>query len=246
VGLTPVLHVALKTPLDELDGGGKFIPGLVPDALWPLTTVEVCPYESRSFWVTLTIPEEVSPGKRTVRVRLTLEDGGRQAAELPVGLTIAPLVLKRRHDFPVTHWWWAHSNWDQYKTGMFDEKWWRVTRAQMENMVDHGCDVVYVPLFFFSFPNTFERPGQMLIVREPAPGVYQFDWSRVKRFTDMCREVGFQQFEWSHLWRNWTVANPTLVYKFEEGKYVPLWPADEPNLSPRFTNFMKQLLPDFI
>jgi hypothetical protein len=128
---------------------------------------------------------------------------------------------------------------------MFDEKWWRITRAQMENMFEHGCDVVYVPAIFFSFPKTFERPGQLLVVREPAPGSYQFDWSRVKRFTDMCREIGFRQFEWPHLWRNWTVAHPPIIYKVEEGRYESLWPADEPLLSPKYTNFMKQFLPEF-
>jgi hypothetical protein len=245
VGLTPVQHLTLETPLRELEGGGRFIPGLVPDSLWPVSTAEVCPFESRSFWVTLTIPKWVEPGKRTLQVRLTRRENEELAAELPIQLTIAPLVLKPRHDFPVTHWWWPQSTWDQHKTGMFDERWWRITRAQMENMFAHGCDVVYVPIFFFSFPKTVERPGQMLIVREPAPGVYQFDWSHVKRFTDMCREIGFRQFEWSHLWRNWTVASPPIVYKLEGRRYIGLWPADEPLLSPKYTTFMKQFLPDF-
>jgi hypothetical protein len=245
VGLIPVQHVTLDTPLQELDGVGKFIPGLVPDPLWPVTTAEICPFESRSFWVTLSIPEAVMPGERTLRVRLTISEAKDQAAELPVRLTIAPIVLKPRRDFPVTHWWWPQSTWDQYKTGMFDEKWWELTRAQMEDMFNHGCDVAYVPMFSFSFPKTFERPGQMLVVCETAPGVYQFDWSQVKRFTNMCREIGIREFEWSHLWTQGTVAHPAVVYKSHEGKFVNLWPVDEPLLSPRYVTFMKQFLSEF-
>jgi hypothetical protein len=247
VGLTPVPHVTPETPRGEIDGAGKFVPGLVPDPLWPAATAELCSYESRSFWVTLNIPETATPGNRTLRVRLTLKEKGKEnrAVELPVHLRIAPLVRKPREGFPVTHWWWPHSNRDQYKTEMFDERWWRITRAQMENMREHGCDVVYVPMFFFAFPRIFEEPGQLLIVREPAPGVYQFDWSRVKRFTDMCREVGFSQFEWSHLFRQWGVDQPPLVYKLDDGKYVNLWPVEEPLLSAKYTSFLKQLLPEF-
>jgi hypothetical protein len=176
---------------------------------------------------------------------LALKEAQDQAAELPVQLTIAPLALKPRRDFPVTHWWWPQSTRDRYETEMFDEKWWRITRAQMQNMFAHGCDVVYVPMFFFSFPQQFEQPGQMLIVRETEQGGYQFDWSHVKRFTDMCREIGYRKFEWSHLWRNWYVANPPLIYTREEGRYVSLWPVEEPLLSAKYMNFMKQFLPEF-
>ena len=156
VGLTPVQHVALGTPLREIDGGGRFIPGLVPDVLWPKSTAEICPFESRSFWVTLTIPKETSTGERTFRVCLSLKDNDAKTVELPIRLTIAPLVLQPRSDFPVTHWWWPQSNWDYYKTEMFDENWWRITRTQMENMLAHGSDMVYVPMFSFAFPKIFE------------------------------------------------------------------------------------------
>ncbi|RIK75229.1 MAG: hypothetical protein DCC67_15580 [Planctomycetota bacterium] len=245
VGLTPVQHVTLDTPLDELDGGGKYVPGLVPDPLWPKTTAEVCPFESRSFWITLSVPKDAAPGEHSFRVCLTLNEAGEQRVELPVRLTVAPLVLQPRRGFPVTHWWWASSTWEQYKTEMFHERWWQITRAQMENLFAHGNDVAYVPMFAFAFPKAFERPGQMLIVEEGPPGVYRFDWSRVKRFTDMCREIGFRQFEWSHLFMQWSVDQPPLVYKLEQGKHVPLWPIGEPLLSPRYSAFLQQLLPQW-
>jgi hypothetical protein len=241
VGLTPVHHVTLNTPLAELDGAPAHLPGLVPDSLWPLKTAEVCPYESRSSWVTLTIPPDAKPGKRTLEVRVSF-DGGKQQATLPVQLTISSLVVRPRRDFPVIHWWRPEANWDQYKTEMFDEKWWSITRAQMENMLAHGSDVAYVPVLF-NLGETFKRPGQMLIVRQPKSGVYEFDWSRVKRFTDLCKEVGFRQFEWSHLWSCFTVAHPTRVYELKDGQYLSIWPREEPALSPRFQEFMKQYLP---
>lgn len=243
VGLTPVAHFALGTPAGELDGAGKYLPGLVPDVLWPQSTAEICPYESRSFWVTLTIPRQASPGDRTILACLTLKEGGR-TVKLPARLTVAPLELQRRHDFPVTHWWWPQSTCDYYRTEMFDERWWQITRAQLENMYQHGSDVAYVPMFSFSFPQVVERPGQMLLIREPVPGTYEFDWTQVKRLVDLCRQIGFREFEWSHLWKNWTVANPTLIYKFQEDKYTSLWPPDEPQLSPKVIQFLRQFLPE--
>lgn len=67
------------------------------------------------------------------------------------------------------------------------------------NMLDHGSDVVYVPIFF-DRREAFRRPCQLLAVDEPGPGVYRFNWSRVKQFIDMVRRIGFKKCERSHLW----------------------------------------------
>ena len=194
VALVPVPHHTPNTPLSDLDGIGD-IPGLVPDPLMPWTEVEIGPRQSRSYWISLKIPPDAKPGPRELTVRMTLgadtKDGKLTVVELPVKLQISPLVVQPRKNFPVTHWWQGQSTWDYYETGMFqDPRWWEITRAQLENMLDHGSDVVYVPMFFMR-RETFERPCQLLIANEPSPGKYEFDFSRVKQFTDLCRDIGF-------------------------------------------------------
>ncbi|MBN1488646.1 MAG: DUF4091 domain-containing protein [Phycisphaerae bacterium] len=242
VGLVPMHHFTTDTEPSELDGVGH-IPGLVPDPLWPLPKVNIGPYESRSFWITLNIPADAKPGLRTFTVRLSLHDG-KQQLEMPVTLKVGRLVLQPRRDFPVIHWWRGEATWDYYKTGMFDERWWKLTKDQLTNMLAHGSDVVYVPIFF-DRRETFKRPCQLLIIDEPEPGKYVFDWSRVKQFTDMCKEIGFRQFEWSHLWIYWGVENPERIYKKVGEEYVMLWPPDISGFSETFLNFLRQFLPEF-
>jgi hypothetical protein len=241
VGMVPVHHLTPETALTELEGSDH-LPGLAPDPLWPLTRVDSGPYESRSFWITLTIPADTRPGVRTFYAYLLL--AGNQSVELPVTLEISDLVVQPRQNFPVTHWWRGEATWDYYKTGMFDERWWRLTRGQLENMLAHGSDVVYVPILF-DRRETFKRPCQLLIVTETAPGRYDFDWSQVKRFTDMCREIGFRQFEWSHLWIYWGVENAMRVYTRKGEDYVMLWPPDTGATSETYLRFLRQFLPAF-
>lgn len=52
-------------------------------------------------------------------------------------------------------------------------------------MLDHGSDVVSVPLLVVR-REAFKRPCQLLDVDEPSPGKYVFDWTRTKHFIDMC------------------------------------------------------------
>jgi len=242
VGLVPLPHFTPYTPVAELDGVG-LLPGLTPDPLYPQTAITLGPMESRSFWVTLTVPSDATPGMHSLKVRFSWNKG-KSSAELSVPVEISSLVIQPRRDFHVIHWWRGEATWDYYKTGMFDERWYQLTKAQLQDMLAHGSDVVYVPVFF-DRRETFRHPCQLLIVNEPTPGVYQFDWSEVKKFTDMCKEIGFKQFEWSHLWIYWGVNNPMRVYKKEGDKYVMLWPPDISGFSDTYVNFLKQFLPAF-
>jgi hypothetical protein len=196
VELVPVRHRTPSTDLAELDGAGH-LPGMVADPLMPRTRAIVGSFECRSFWITLNIPADAVPGPQKLTVRQAPKDG-TPPVELPVTVVVSALVIGPRQGFPVIHWWRGEATWDHYKTDMFDDRWWKLTEDQLANMLDHGSDVIYVPVFF-DRREVFRRPCQLLAVDEPAPGVYRFDWSRVKRFTDMVRRIGFKEFEWSHL-----------------------------------------------
>ncbi|RIK87889.1 MAG: hypothetical protein DCC67_01310 [Planctomycetota bacterium] len=243
VGLVPAPHHTNGTTAAELDGVGH-IPGLVPDPLYPETKTLIGQHESRSYWITLRIPADAEPGKRELKFRFYLGDH-RQEFVLPVSLEISPFIVKPRENFPVTHWWRGEATWDHYKTGMFeDERWWQLTRDQLKNMYDHGSNVVYVPMYF-NRRETFKRPCQLLVVNEPQPGRYEFDWKLVKRFVDLCREIGFREFEWPHMWIYWGVENPMRIYTKADDRYVMLWPPETSAFSDVYVNYLRQFLPEF-
>lgn len=243
VDLVPMPHFTHNTPPEDLDGLDA-IPGLVPDPLLPATEFRIGPHESRSYWITLKIPADAEPGKRELRFKFILGDH-KHEFELPLTLDISPFVIQPRRDFHVIHWWRGEATWDYYKTGMFeDPRWWEITRGQLKNMLAHGSDVVYVPMFF-DRREVFKRPCQLLVVEEPEPGKYKFDWTEVEQFTDMCKEIGFPKFEWSHLWIYWGVEHPIRIYKKDGNKFVMLWPEDEPAFSETYLNFLRQFLPSF-
>lgn len=240
VGLVPMRKFTPLTEPAELDGIGYY-PGLCPDPLLEVSDTMADPFASRSFWVTLNIPAEIQPGNYDLKVDLTWENGN---ISLPLTINITQLVVRPREGFDVTHWWRGEATWNYYKTEMFDDRWWSLTKAQMTDMLDHGSNVVNVPVLFILKP-VFKRPCQLLIVDEPSPGKYLFDWSRVKKFVAMCKEIGFKKFEWSHLWVYWGVKNPTRIYKKVNDEHVMLWAPDISGFSDTFINFLKQFLPEF-
>ncbi len=242
VGLVPMSYLTPNTKPEELEGF-DYLPGLVPDPLLPQTNAEAGPFTSRSFWITLQVPADFPPGKYDYKVTI-IYGNEKQTLTLPLQVSVSKLVIQPRRNFHVIHWWRGEATWDYYKTGMFDERWWSLTKAQLENMLDHGSDVVYVPVFF-DRKETFKRPCQLLTVNETSPGIYHFDWEKVKRFVEMCKAIGFKKFEWSHIWIYWGVRNPMRIYTRKGDQYEMLWPPDTDATSPTYINFLKQFLPAF-
>jgi hypothetical protein len=243
VGYVPMAHGTTDTDKSELEGG-DFIPGLVPDPLFPETSAVVGPYENASFWITVKVSADAKPGPRTLNVQWSFHNGTHKA-DLTSNLEVSKFTVKPRRDFPVIHWWRSECLWDWYKTGMFeDEKHWEITRNYIQNMVDHGTNVIYVPMFFMR-RETFKRPAQLLKVTEPEPGKYEFDFSDVSRFVKMAKECGAEYYEWPHFWIYWGVENPARVYKWVDGKAVMLWPPDTDGHGPVYHNFLRQFLPEF-
>lgn len=243
VGLVPMQHFNTDVREEELDGVG-FLPGLLPDPLYPLSKVEANPFASRSFWITLTIPSDFKPGESMHPIEVKWQEGKEtKVKQLSLVLQVSSLVVKPRQNFHVTHWWRGEATSLYYKTNLYSERWWQLTRAQMKNLLEHGNDVAFIQNFF-ELREVFKQPCQMLIVNEVSPGKYQFDWSIIKRFVDMCKELGYKKFEWGHLWLYWGVENAMHIYTERNNGYELLWEKDLKATSPAYINFLEQYLPE--
>lgn len=249
VGYVPMRAFTWGTPREELDGIGH-VPGLVPDPLYPENRAYLNNSAIQPFWVTVDVPADARPGTHELTVRMSV-DGIPTAAELIVELDVRPLVLKPRKDFPVTHWWNADGIFDAHNVEAFGDDWFRLAEAYLANMVSHGSNMIFVPLFHHR-REVVQRPAQLLIVNVKEPGVYEIDWSRVRRFVALAKKVGFEYFEWPHFWHmkvtpdNQIIgaAEPARVYTRDEGKYRLIIPDDAPALDEAWTGFLKQFLPE--
>lgn len=248
VGYVPQWNLTAQVPLEEIEGK-EHVPGLVPDPLFPEQRAVTGPWGTQSFWVTLRVAPDARPGVHELTAHLKFWE---QSVELPVRVDVRPLVLEQRRDFPVTHWWNADGIYDWYKVEPFGDEWFRLTEPYLRNMLDHGSNVIFVPLFHHR-REVVQRPAQLLIVSEPRPGEYEFGWSRVKRFVDLAKKCGFEQFEWPHFWHMniqptgaiVSCAEPQRIYTMLEGKPQLILPADYPATGESYVSFLKQFLPEF-
>jgi Domain of unknown function (DUF4091) len=245
VGYVPMPHRTTDVPDSEEDGIG-FIPGLVPDPLFPEHEADIGPGENQSFWITVQVPADIAPGPRELKVSLESEDAKTKAkvmlGDITAHIDVRPLQIQPRHGFPVTHWWHPDALYDYYKTEPFSEKWWQMAELYLRDMTSHGSNMIMVPIFH-TRREVVPRPPQLLKVKEVSPGKYDFDFSDVHRFILTAKRSGMEYFEFPHLWLYWGVRNPVHVYQLRDGKWELLWPTDSDATTGVFRGFLEQYLP---
>ena len=243
VGYVPVRHLNTGCFNDpgELEGVDK-IPGFVPDPLFDETKVLLPCQETHSFWLTFVPVPDAAPGDHPIEITAKLPDGTE--SKHTVTVTLSPVVLNKRHGFSITHWFYVDSLIDWYKTDLFDEKFWGILPAYLKNLVDHGQDSLYVPIFTPPLDGV-KRPSQLLKIHQRGTNDYQFDWSDVLRYVNAARNVGIEHFEWCHLFTQWGVKFALRIYEGQGRDEKLLWPPETGATSDTYRAFLTQFLTEF-
>lgn len=241
VGYVPVRHHNQPIPKNAADVDGRgHLPGYVPDPLYDENTYLLPPAETHAFWITVKPGRNVRPGAHTIKVRVVPEKGKHTTHS--VRLRLHDVALAKRKDFSITHWFYADSLIDWYSTDLFDRRFWQIVPAYMRNMVEHGQDTVYVPVFTPPLDGV-KRPSQLLRVSKKGEDRYRFNWRDVKTYVQTAKLCGLQRFEWCHPFTQWGVENAIRIYEGQGKGEKLLWPPKTGATSKTYRAFLDQYLP---
>ena len=244
VGYVPVRHLntpVLRDPL-ETDGLDQ-VPGYVPDPLFDEDAVMLRNGETHAFWISVTPPEGARVGDYAIDVTAHGPIGDTLATHRLI-VTLHNLRLEPRRGFNITHQFSADGLLDWYRTDGFDERFWSLTRAYMQDMVAHEQNTILVPHFTVPMDGV-KTPTQLVRVETVAPGEYRFDWSDVRRYVRLAIEVGLDHFEWAHFFGQWGAQFALRIYEGQGRDERLLWPADTPATGEPYRRFLAQYLPQF-
>lgn len=241
VGFVPVAHQNTETPPCEIDGADHY-PGFVPDPLFDETTLTLPPRETHSFYLTVISDRNTPAGLYNLVVTIA-DYNGDVLKKHQIKIKVHDVTLQPRRGFAVTNWFYADALIDWYNTDLFDERFFELAAAYFRNMVEHGQDTIYVPVFTPPLDG-IKRPTQLLHVNKTGDDCYQFDWRDVRRYIRLARKCGFKKFEWSHLFSQWGCENAIRVYQGQGANGTLLWPPESGATSPVYYKFLSQFLPE--
>ncbi len=240
VGYVPLRHFNTGIASDELDGIGH-IPGFVPDPLFDEDSIRLPQNETHAFWISLVPKSRAAAGEYSVCLRIVPEKGKPRTHIVKV--LLHDIVLKKRRDFAVTHWFYIDAIMDWYRTDHFDARFWTLAERYLRNMTSHGLDTLLVPVFTPPLDG-IKRPSQLLKVRTTGENRYEFDWSDVHKYIALARKCGFTRFEWVHLFTQWGATQAIRVYEEQGEEEKLLWPTETAATSEIYRAFLSQYLPE--
>jgi hypothetical protein len=169
------------------------------------------------------------------------EDGN--TVDRRVAVRLYDLVLAPRRDFRVTHWFYVDALIDWYRTDLFDARFWRILPAYIRDVVAHGQDTLYVPVFTPPLDGV-KRPSQLLHVTRDREGAYRFNWRDVKRYVDLAKAAGITHFEWCHFFTQWGAKHAIRIYEGQGRDGRLLWDPETPATDAVYRRFLAQFLPE--
>ncbi len=209
-----------------------------PDLLQPLDG-EIYLHKNKwhSVWGTV---EGLSVGEH--EIRLTVAD---QSASFT--LTVLDRELPPC-DIPNTEWFHYDCLADYYKTKVFSERYNEIMGNYFKNMVAHGINTLYVPMFTFA-TNTLVgkyRKTVQLVDLEVKEGKYIFDFTRLIAFMKKAREYGFEFFEMSHLATQWGAKFTPKIFASVDGKKKRIFGWDKKSTAKEYMDFLDAFLPAIV
>lgn len=224
-------------------------PGLYPDLLAPMQMnngVACVPGQLRSVWVDIDTRGELPHGLYTLTLRLT--DGATvQRANITVKVIDAALP---KNELRLTQWFHCDCLASYYNTEIFSDRHWEIIENFVRTAVDNGINMLLTPVFTPPLDTHIggERPTVQLIdVKRTGDGGYEFGFSRLDRWIDMCDRCGVEYFEISHLFTQWGALHaPKIVAETMDGSTERIFGWETDATSAEYTAFIRAFLSAFI
>lgn len=226
-------------------------PGLYPDLLNNYSTYRSSHESVHSLWVTVSIPKDFASGTYPISLILTHKNAYRPernfSLETPqFNLNILPVQLPEAK-LKVAMWLHCDCLADTYNLEPWSDEFFKVLKNYLLNMVSHGINMVYVPLFTPPLDTHIglTRPTmQSVNVKVDDNENYSFCFDNLEKFISLALSCGIKHLEFSHLFTQWGAKfTPKIMVETSNGALVQKFGWHVESKSSNYQNFLAQFLP---
>jgi hypothetical protein len=225
----------------------KSTPGLYPDPLYPVTDGLIgFPEQWRSIWVTVDLQGNMIAGEYPIEIIFERENGDIIGRETYLFEVIQAELPEQK----LLHTEWFHTDClaTHYQVDVFSEEHWRRIEQFVQTAAKHGMNMILTPLFTPPLDTEVggERPTVQLVDVERSGETYHFQFDKLKRWMDLCRNNGIKYFEFSHLFTQWGAKHAPKIVGFENNEFKRFFGWETDAAGVEYRGFLQQFLPSLL
>ena len=224
-------------------------PGMYPDILAPLDYASQVVAKRNllsSVWIDITVPRDSElSGEYELTLELCSDKGEAVTERLTVDVIPAALPEQTMY---LTQWFHCDCLASYYNVPVWSEEHWRITENFARVAVKNGINLLLTPVFTPPLDTApgGERITNQLVGVTVTEGKYEFDFTLLDRWVEMCDRVGIKYFEISHLFTQWGAKSAPKVMATVDGEYKRIFGWDTVATSPEYVTFLRTFLTEFI
>ncbi len=218
-------------------------PGLYPDIL--------CPYENETFrltkdvWYSFWIEgENLSAGDHEIEFKIK-----RNSDEILYSDKFIFSIIDA--DLPEqelihTNWFHCDSLATYYNVPVFSDKFWKIVENFVKTAVEHGINFLLTPLFTPPLDTKIgsERLTVQLVDVKKTENKYEFGFSNLEKWIEMCKKCGVKYFEMSHLFTQWGALHAPKIMAEVDGEMKRIFGWETDSTGKEYAEFLTALAPE--
>lgn len=145
-----------------------------------------------------------------------------------------------------TEWFHTDSLCHYYEAEPFSEDYWTVVENYLRMAYEHSQNTVLTPLFTppLDTAEGEERLTVQLVGIEKKGHIYSFDFTKLNRWSEMLKEIGFEYIEFPPFFTQWGAKFTPKIVVHEEGVDKKRFGWHVPYDSPDYKAFLEAFLPE--
>lgn len=219
-------------------------PGLYPDLLRDIqeAQVQIVPGQWQAVWIDVELKPEITKG--LYQIECMLKD---KEANTLCDTSIAIQVYEGELPNQIlkhTQWFHADCLADYYQVEPWSNEHWDIIEKSLKIYGKRGINTILTPTFTPPLDTEIggERTTVQLVDVTVEDRNYKFEFSKLKKWFDLCEKYGILYFEIAHLFTQWGANHAPKVMATVNGSYQRIfgWETDATSLE--YAEFLKAYL----
>ncbi|MBS4197404.1 DUF4091 domain-containing protein [Lederbergia citri] len=219
-------------------------PGLFPDLLEPVTanSIELETGGWNSLWVDVYSKSD-AVGEKTLKLLIT-DEHHQSIYNQSIKFRVIPYQLPEQ---TLIHTQWFHTDClaNYYGVDVFSDEHWRIIDNFLRFASENGINMILTPIFTPPLDTKVggERTTVQLVQISYKNGEYEFDFTLLKKWLDLCKRNGIKYIEIAHLFTQWGAEFTPKIMVREEGVLLRKFGWDVTADSTEYRLFLASFLP---